>query len=251
MKIWVITLFPEMFDGFCQSGVIGQTLQGLRATQEDATIELVPVQLRDHSPKNFKGVDDSPYGGGAGMVIRADVLLHALINGVVAPGNYGDDYREKLHIIFPSPHGKTWEHNYCRDFASRHYNVDSKQRKDLVFICGRYEGIDQRFIDLYVDEMISLGDFILTGGELAVMAILDSSLRFHSGVLGNKESAESESFAGEEKLLEYPQYTRPREFERQLVPDVLTSGNHREIEKWRQAKSREFSTKRKLLDDKE
>jgi tRNA (guanine37-N1)-methyltransferase len=219
-KIWIITLFPNYFDSLINFGITGSALRGERG----AGIEIKTVQLRNYTPKDYKGVDDSPYGGGAGMVMRADVLKEALMKGIVLDGNYGEDFRSKLHIIFPGPRGQTWNNSYCKDFASRFNKDDSK---DLVFICGRYEGIDERFLNQYVDEQISIGDYILTGGEIPTMAIIDSSLRFFSGVLGNKESSLQESFQA--NLLEHPQYTRPKNFEGIDVPEILVSGNHPKI----------------------
>lgn len=227
-KIWIITLFPNYFDPLINFGITGSALRGERGNK----IEIKTVQLRNFTPKDYKGVDDSPYGGGAGMVMRADVLKEALMSGVVGPGEYGEDWREKLHVVFPGPRGKTWNNSYCKEFAARFSQDDSK---DLVFICGRYEGIDERFLSLYVDELISLGDFILTGGEIAVMAIIDSSLRFFSGVLGNKESSQQESF--QSNTLEHPQYTRPKVFDGLEVPEILLSGHHSNIEKYQKEES--------------
>jgi tRNA (guanine37-N1)-methyltransferase len=222
-KIWIITLFPNYFDSLINFGITGSALRGERGSK----IEFNTVQLRSYAPKDYKGVDDSPYGGGAGMVMRADVLKEALLKGVVEAGEYGEDWRERLQVVFPGPRGKTWNNSYCKEFAKR-FSEDGS--KDLVFVCGRYEGIDERFLSLYVDEQISLGDFILTGGEIAVMAILDSSLRFFSGVLGNKESSEQESF--QSNTLEHPQYTRPKVFDGLEVPEILLSGHHGNIEKY-------------------
>ena len=227
-KIWIITLFPNYFDSLINFGITGAALRGERGNR----IEVNTVQLRNYAPKDYKGVDDSPYGGGAGMVIRADVLKDALLNGVVEPGEYGDGYRNKLHIVFPGPRGRTWTNSYCKEFANR-FSEDTS--KDIVFICGRYEGVDERFLSLYVDEQISIGDYILTGGEIATMAIIDSSLRFFAGVLGNKESCTSESF--EMNLLEYPQYTRPKIFDGISVPEVLLSGHHQNIQKYHKEES--------------
>lgn len=224
-KIWIITLFPEYFVPLCKVGVAGQALSGSRGVE----FKVETVQLRDHCLDDYKGVDDSPFGGGAGMVMRADILKNALIDGVVKKGNYDDDWKEKLHVIYPGPRGKVWNHNSCREFANRVW--DKELGKDLVFICGRYEGIDERFIENYVDEQISLGDYIVTGGEVAVLAILDSALRFLPGVLGNKNSANEDSF--ENGILEHPQYTKPREFDGLEVPEVLLSGHHKKIEEYR------------------
>jgi tRNA (guanine37-N1)-methyltransferase len=227
-KIWIITLFPNYFDPLINFGITGSALRGERGL----SIEIKTIQLRNFTPKDYKGVDDSPYGGGAGMVMRADVLKEALLKGVVEVGQYGNDFKSKLHVVFAGPRGQTWNNSYCKDFANRFKNEDSK---DLVFICGRYEGIDERFLTLYVDEQISVGDYILTGGEIPVMAIIDSSLRFFSGVLGNKESADQESF--QNNLLEYPQYTRPKIFDNIEVPEILTSGHHQKISKYQEEES--------------
>lgn len=227
-KIWIITLFPNYFDPLINLGITGSVLRQERGPN----IEIKTVQLRHYTPKDYKGVDDSPYGGGAGMVMRADVLKEALIKGVVVPGNYGEDYRSKLHIVFPGPRGKRWDNSLCKDFAKRFSQANSK---DLVFICGRYEGIDERFLSLYVDEQISVGDYILTGGEIPTMAIIDSSLRFFEGVLGNKNSSSEESF--QMNTLEHPQYTRPKNFDGIDVPEILLSGHHLNIMKYQKEES--------------
>jgi tRNA (guanine37-N1)-methyltransferase len=227
-KVWIITLFPNYFDSLIQFGITGSALRGERG----ACLEINTVQLRNYTPKDYKGVDDSPYGGGPGMVIRPDVLKEALVRGVVEVGGYGENYREKLHIVFPGTRGKTWSNDYCKDFAKR---FSDQEKKDIVFICGRYEGIDERFLSKYVDEQISIGDYILTGGEIPTMAIIDSSLRFFEGVLGNKESSAKESF--QSNLLEHPQYTRPKVFEGEGVPEILLTGHHRNIEKYQTEES--------------
>lgn len=228
IRIWVLTLFPEYFKPLLECGVAASALRGERGRE----FEFHPVNLRHFSPNDFKGVDDTPYGGGAGMVMRADVLQNALIEGVVKPGGYDiNKLKEQLTVVYPSPRGVTWNDSICRKSAQEWWEEEST--RDVVFICGRYEGIDERFIQLYVDEQISLGDYILTGGEVAVMTILDSALRFVPGTLGNKESAEFESFAHD--LLEHPHYTKPRVFEGLEAPEVLLSGHHKMIEKYRES----------------
>ncbi|GAB4019497.1 MAG: tRNA (guanosine(37)-N1)-methyltransferase TrmD [Bdellovibrio sp.] len=224
-KIWVITMFPEIYTPFVETGVVGQALRGERGMG----FELKAISLRNFSVKDYKGVDDSPFGGGVGMVMRADVLKNALIEGIVKPGNYGEDFKNKLHIVYTTARGNQWNDQYARDFAQRNWSDEAN--KDLVFICGRYEGIDERFIELYVDERICIGDYILSSGDLATLCIIDSALRFSPGVLGNKLSAQDESFAG--GMLEHPHYTKPRVFEGLEVPEVLLSGNHQKIEKYR------------------
>ncbi|MBL7664584.1 MAG: tRNA (guanosine(37)-N1)-methyltransferase TrmD [Bacteriovoracaceae bacterium] len=225
-KIWIITLFPDYFQGFLSQGIVGSTLRNERSTSEQE-FEVNMVDLKNFSPKSFKGVDDAPFGGGAGMVMRADVMKLALMDGVVKAGNYQS--LSDLHVVCPAPRGATWTNNEAKKFAADYLNFETK--KDIVFICGRYEGIDERFLVTYVNQFISIGNFILTGGEIAVMTILDSSLRFVSGVLGNKLSSVDESF--ENSSLEYPLYTRPREFDGITVPEELLSGHHLKIEAYK------------------
>jgi tRNA (guanine37-N1)-methyltransferase len=189
-KIWIITMFEDYFAPLKEYGVLGSALRNERGS--GVTYELLPVNLSSFNKKGFKGVDDAPFGGGVGMIMRSDILKEALLKGVVEPGGYSD-IKEQLHIVCPSPRGKTWDNDYAQDFAQK--NLSSSSKKDIVFICGRYEGIDERFLESYVDEFISVGNYILTGGELATMLILDSSMRFSDGVLGNKLSAVDESFA--------------------------------------------------------
>lgn len=238
-KIWILTLFPEYFKPLSEVGIASHALKGQRGVE----IELLTVQIRDFSPKDFKGVDDSPYGGGPGMVMRADVLENALLEGVVKPGHYGPDFRDKLTIVYTSPRGKIWSHQTCVEFAQNSWGQNSQ--RDLVFLCGRYEGVDERFLEEYVNETYCLGDFILTGGEIAVMAMIDSAIRFMPGVLGNKLSAQEESFS--DGLLEHPQYTRPNVFAGRVVPEILLSGNHQKIESYRKAE-RERLTKKHRQD---
>lgn len=222
-KIWILTLFPEYFKPLLECGISGSAFRGERS--ENFKFEIHFVNIRDYSNTRYKSVDDSPYGGGPGMVMRADILRDALIKGVVEAGGYS--YRSKLHVVYTSPRGKVWTNKVARDFG---INVLSHPEKDVVFVCGRYEGVDERFLEKYVDDYYSLGDFVLTGGELAVMTMLDSAVRFVPGILGNKLSSEHDSF--EDGLIEYPQYTKPQEFEGMTVPDILMSGHHKKIEEW-------------------
>ncbi len=225
-KIWIITIFPEYFRPFLEVGVSANSLNGRNGL--DFEVNLVP--LGNYTFQKFKGIDDTPFGGGPGMIMRADVLKNALMLGVVGPGNYGENFKEKLHLIYTSPRGKMWNRDYCMEFSQRVWASDYK--KDLVFICGRYEGIDERFIQKYIDEEISIGDFVLTGGEIAVLSILDSAIRYVPGVLGNVQSSQQDSF--EDCLLENPQYTKPRLFEDLEVPEILLSGNHKKIAEYQQ-----------------
>ncbi len=219
--IWILTLFPELFTAFLENGIAGSAFRGDRGPK----FEFHFIQIRDFSVTNYKGVDDAPYGGGAGMVMRADVLKNAIFDGVIGPGNYGENWKRKLKIIFPNQRGTAWNNQICQKFSQDHLNPAVEH--DLVFICGRYEGIDERFLQKFVDLQYSIGDYILTGGEVAVISILDSAIRFVPGSLGNAESLATESFNDE--LLEHPQYTRPRDFEGDSVPEVLVGGNHKKI----------------------
>lgn len=222
-KIWILTLFPDYFEPLKNFGVISSQFQ------EKGNYCLKTIDIAKYAKNNFKGVDDSPYGGGPGMVMRADVLKNALM-AVVKNGNYGTNYREKLLVLACDPRGEIFCQNMAKEF--------SLEEKDLVFICGRYEGIDQRFLDIYVDRLISLGSFVMSGGEIAAMAMIDSFLRLVSGTLGNQKSLNSESFNCNQ--YDHPHYTRPFSFENKEVPKVLLSGNHQEIEAWREKERKDI-----------
>ena len=209
MRIDILTLFPQMI-----KGVLGESVTG-RALKNNL-FELNLIDIRDYTLDKHRRVDDYPYGGGDGMVMQVEPIVRAF-NSIKK-----DNYR----FIYLSPHGKTFNQKMAKELAKEEH---------LIFLCGHYEGIDQRAIDLLKPEEISLGDFILTGGELAVMPVCDSILRLLPGVLGNENSSVCESF--ENNLLEYPQYTRPEEYEGLRVPEVLLSGHHKNIENWRLYKS--------------
>jgi tRNA (guanine37-N1)-methyltransferase len=223
-NIWVLTMIPEMFEPFLRFGVVGSSLRGERGEQLP---RLNLVAISDYCEKGFKGVDASPYGGGAGMVMRADILENALIKGVFEAGKYIEPKKE-LRIIATGPRGKIFDQIMANEIKD--------ESRDIVFICGRYEGIDERFLDKYVDEHVSLGNFILSGGELACMSYIDAVVRLMDGALGNVQSALNESFEGD-GLLEYPQYTRPQIACEKKVPEVLTGGDHKKIIEWRKDQS--------------
>ena len=227
-KIWILTLFPSFIKEFMSVGVIGQALTGKRGPG----LEINVVDIREYGLGNYKAVDDTPYGGGPGMIMRADCLKETLFKGVVIPGKYDQENLLDLHVIYTSARGTKWKNSEVKIMAKK---IENMSGPDLVFICGRYEGIDERFIAKYVNEEICLGEFILSGGELAVLSILDSSLRYVDGILGNKLSYSNDSF--ENGLLEYPQYTRPAIFEGAHVPEVLTSGHHKKIDEFNQQES--------------
>ena len=204
MKFDVLTLFPEMFEPMKQS-VIGRAIQ-------KNLLEINLINIRDFSKDKHKKVDDTVYGGGAGMLMKPDVVYDA----------FKSVKSEKSKVIYLSPQGKTLCQNKVEELA--------KNEEHLILLCGHYEGIDQRVIDKIVDEEISIGDYVLTGGEIPAMVLIDSVARYIDGVITG-ESTSEESFSG--GLLEYPQYTRPEEFEGMKVPEVLQSGHHENINKWR------------------
>ena len=215
MNFDVLTLFPEMFQALEQS-IIGKA-------KEKNLININLVNIRDFSKDKHKKVDDTPYGGGAGMVIRPDVVYNA----------FKSLKSENAKVLYMSPQGNILNQKKVEDLSKEQH---------LIILCGHYEGIDQRVIDKIVDEEISIGDYVLTGGELPAMVLIDTVSRYVEGVI-NQNSIEEESFSN--GLLEYPQYTRPEIFEGEKVPDVLLSGHHKNIEKWRQDKSIELTKKKR------
>ncbi|WP_294764282.1 tRNA (guanosine(37)-N1)-methyltransferase TrmD [uncultured Lactobacillus sp.] len=202
MKINVLTLFPDMFTPLTTS-MLGRGL-------DDGKWQLNLVNFRDFTTDIHHHVDDSPYGGGAGMVLQIMPIKKAL-----------DSIKNKDKVIITAPQGKTFNQKMAQDWS---------QAENLTFICGHYEGFDQRVYDL-ADEIVSIGDYVLTGGELPTMSMIDATVRLIPGILGNDASPVEESFA--HGLLEYPQYTRPENFQGMKVPAVLTSGNHQKIAQWR------------------
>lgn len=211
MKFHIVTLFPEMFAGPLTESIIGRGV-------ENGLLGVELYNIRDYALDRHRTVDDAPYGGGAGMVMKVEPLT-ACIEAVrsMAPG---------ARIMFASPRGVPFSQEMAEELA---------REGDLIIVCGRYEGIDERLQELFAAEEFSIGDYVLTGGELAAMVLVDAVGRLVPGVLGSRESAVDESFA--DGLLEYPQYTRPPEFRGLKVPDVLLSGNHREIARWRRRQS--------------
>lgn len=208
MKFDVLTLFPQMFQAVKES-VIGKAI-------EKELIDINLINIRDFSKDKHKKVDDTPYGGGAGMVIRPDVVYDAY-NSI--------EKKEEAKVVYLSPQGKVLNQQKVESLS---------KEKHIILLCGHYEGIDQRVIDEIVDEEISIGDYILTGGELPAMVLIDSVSRYIEGVL-NETSTEEESFSN--GILEYPQYTRPEEFLGIRVPEILKSGHHGNIKKWREEQS--------------
>lgn len=215
MKISIITLFPEVFDPILNSSI-------LKRAQKKGKVSFELINLRDFGEGKHQVVDGRPYGGGAGMVLKPDILAKALSSIV----------NRKSLIVLMSASGIPYKQKDARRLS---------KLKHLIIVCGHYEGVDQRFIDKYVDEEISIGDYVLTGGEIPAMVIVDSITRLIPGVLEKPEAIINESFT--ENLLEGPQYTRPDIFKGEKVPEVLLSGNHGEIKKWRLQKSLEKTKK--------
>lgn len=213
MLIDIITLFPEMF-----TGVFGESI--IKRAVEKKILEIRFTQLRDFAFDKHRQVDDSPFGGGAGMVLKPEPVYRA-VRDVLSKS----DENFSRRIIIPDPSGEVFTQSKAKELAA----LDQ-----IIFVCGHYEGFDARIYDL-ADELISIGDYVLTGGELPAMVIVDAVARMLPNVLGSAESAVTDSFF--DGMLGFPQYTRPREFEGKIVPDVLLSGNHAEIKKWRESQA--------------
>ena len=220
----LLTLFPEMFPGY-----LGHSLAG-RALQENKW-SYTAVQIRDHATDKHQTVDDTPYGGGAGMVMRADVIEKALLS-----------FPNAGRKIYLSPRGKLLDQNLVKELAAE---------DTLTLLCGRYEGVDQRVLDAQGFEEISIGDYVLSGGEVAALTLMDACIRLLPGVMGNADTPDNESFgAATGGLLEYPHYTRPPVWESASgtvlsVPDILKSGDHGKVDAWRKAQSLEITRKRR------
>lgn len=216
MRFDILTLFPEMFD-VLKSSILGKAI-------EKELININTINIRDFSKNKHKKVDDTPYGGGAGMVIRPDVVYDA----------YKSIKNTNAKVIYLSPQGKKLNQEKVKELSKEEH---------IILLCGHYEGIDQRVLDKIVTEEISIGDYVLTGGEIPAMVLIDAVSRYVDGVISS-ESTEEESFS-DGNLLEYPQYTRPEIFMKEKVPEVLISGHHENIKKWRRDKSFEITKQKR------
>ena len=212
MNFHVLTLFPEMIQQGMNTSIIGRAITG-------GYLSVETINIRDYAFNKHQKVDDYPYGGGAGMLMQAEPVYLAYQSIEEKIG-----YRPR--VVYLTPQGSVFNQTLAKDFA---------KEKDLVFLCGHYEGIDERVLEEVVTDLVSIGDYVLTGGELPAMVMMDSISRMVPGVLSNQESGETESFAG--NLLEYPQYSRPEEWHGKKVPPVLLSGHHANIEAWRREQS--------------
>lgn len=219
MNFHIITIFPSIFDSYLNESII-------KLAQEKDIINIKTYNLRDWTTDKHKTVDDTPYGGGAGMLMKIEPLYKAVksIKSKIKS--------KKVKTFLMSAKGKTWNQQSAQNY--------SEELTDLIIICGRYEGVDERILN-FIDEEVSIGDFVLTGGEIGALTIIDSISRLLPGVLGNDKSSISESHS-KENILEYPQYTRPDIFKAEgkeySVPEVLLSGNHKKIEEWREKSKR-------------
>lgn len=212
MNYHVLTLFPEMIENGMNTSITGRAItKGL--------LSLEAINIRDFAFNKYQKVDDYPYGGGAGMLMQAEPVY-------LSYESIAERIGRKPRVIFLTPQGKTFNQDMAKEFALE---------EDLVFLCGHYEGIDERVLEEIVTDYVSIGDYVLTGGELPAMVMMDSISRMVPGVLNNQESGETESFSG--NLLEYPQYSRPEEWHGKKVPEVLLSGHHANVDKWRREQS--------------
>lgn len=219
-KAQVITLFPQAFPG-----LLGESLTGKALTER--LWQLKPIDLRAYGEGRHRNVDDTPAGGGAGMVLRADILGRAIRDAQ-------DNARGDTPLIYLSPRGKPFDQAMARDLSTK---------AGVILICGRFEGVDERVIDHFGITEVSLGDFVLTGGEIAAQALIDATVRLIPRVLGNSDSTGDESFS--EGLLEYPQYTKPAVWEGRAIPEVLLSGHHAKIALWRKAMAARLTKERR------
>ena len=213
----VFTLYPELFPGPLSAGLYKKAL-------EKKLWSLEVINIRDYALDKHKTVDDTPFGGGSGMVMRADVIANSLDKNI-------SDKKEP--IIYLSPKGKKFDQNYVKKIMNKNINI----------ICGHFEGVDQRLLETRNIEEVSIGDFVLSGGEIGAFIIIDTIVRLIPGVLGNPNSLAEETF--ERNLLEYPQYTKPQKWEKKKVPDVLLSGDHAKIKDWRLTQSRDITRRRR------
>ncbi len=217
MRIDVVTLFPELFEVPLRASLLGKAV-------DEGLLEVEVHDLRAYGLGKHKSVDDEPYGGGAGMVMRPEPIV-AAVEGL---------RRDDSHVVLLSPRGKKLDQQGVHELA---------RRPHLILVCGRYEGVDERVSLLVVDEELSIGDYVLAGGEVPALVVIEAVSRLVPGVLGNEQSLASESHG--DGLLEYPQYTRPAEFRGRRVPDVLLSGDHGAVRKWREEESRRVTRERR------
>ena len=212
MNFHVLTLFPDMIEAGLHTSVTGRALK-------NGYIHLSAVNIRDYSKDKHKHVDDYPYGGGAGMVMQPEPIY-------LAYEDVTQNMEKKPRVVYVTPQGSVFNQSMAEEFS---------KEEDLIFLCGHYEGVDERILEEIVTDYVSIGDYVLTGGELPAMVLVDAISRMVPGVLKNQESGETESLEG--NLLEYPQYSRPEVWREKAVPSILLSGNHQKVDEWRREQS--------------
>ena len=223
MRIDVLTLFPQMFDGLLSCSIIGRAM-------EHGLVDIKLHDIRAYTHDKHNTVDDYPYGGGAGMVLKPEPIFEAV------EGIKGELGLSSVSTVLLSPQGRLFNQEIARELAGC---------RNLVLICGHYEGVDERVAEHLISDEISIGDYLLSGGEVAAMAVIDAVIRLVPGVLGDEQSSGNDSFSGRQRILEYAQYTRPREYRGLAVPEVLLSGDHQQIAQWREDNSRERTQRRR------
>lgn len=221
MEIYVLTIFPKQIQAFCSEGI-------LQIAEERRAAKVIPVNLRDYTEDKHRKVDDEPYGGGPGMVMKAPPIIKAV---EALESEHGAATR-----ILLSPSGRTFSQKMAQELSAS---------KRIILICGHYEGVDERVRLILKPLEISIGDYVLSGGEAAAAVVCDAIVRLIPGVLGCGDSLQEESFSEAHRMLEYPHYTRPEEFRGERVPDVLLSGNHKKISEWRRKKAQEITKERR------
>lgn len=224
VKFIIFTLFPELIQSYLGDALLSKAIQ-----QKRIQVQVIPLRL--FAEGRYKSIDDVPYGGGDGMVFKASILETALLS-------LPEKSKNQRHVIYLSPQGKIWNSNLAKKMVKNFSFTASDSKKEwaagepeIVLFCGRYGGIDQRFIQKYIDEEVSIGDYVLSGGELAALVMIESISRFVPGVLGHDQSANRDSF--ENSMLEAPQFTKPQQWRDFAIPEVLTSGNHKKIDEWK------------------
>lgn len=220
MKIDIVTLFPAMFNGPLNESII-------KRAREKNLVEINLTNIRDFTTDNYKTADDYPYSGGAGMIMKCEPVFKAMDTLL-------QNTASKPRIIVPTPRGKLFNYNIAKELS---------KEKRIIFICGHYEGMDERIFKKWATDEISIGDYVLTGGELAALVIIDSIIRLIPGAIGNEKCIDDDSFFS--GLLEHPQYTRPKVYDGMEVPDVLTKGNHKKIELWKKEESLKLTKNRR------
>ena len=213
MQIAILTSAPDIIDTYLSNTILRQAM-----LNEAVLIHI--IDIRNHAEGNYRQIDDTPFGGGSGMILMAEPLMKAIESAFITLGAE----KENTRVIYPSPQGEVWDHKVV---------IENTKADNIIFICGRYKGIDQRFIDRYVTHEYSLGDFVVSNGELGTIVMVDSIVRLLPGTMNNIDSALSDSFAN--NLLDHPHYTKPRVFNGMQVPEILLGGNHEKIKSWRKS----------------